>query len=128
MMSEESRSAPESPASPGSDATAAPFEPPADALDNLNWGALGLTPFWLLRNGFFLTLVIFCVLALFSPLLTLPISFVFWLRGTRWSWGNGQRWPNYDSFAESQAGFNLVGIAATVAALTFLTLQLVDTV
>lgn len=75
----------------------------------LNWGAFALTPFWLVRNGFLLTFVLYIGLAFVSEWLLIGISILFFLKGTQWSWGSGNRWKSFEQFAESQAVWNLTG-------------------
>lgn len=75
----------------------------------LNWGALGLTGIWLLRNGFLLSLVLYLVaLRYFWPAAIL-MSFLFFFKGSAWSWGNGRRWKDIEEFADSQYFFNFIG-------------------
>ena len=85
---------------------------PADALQWItrrNWGALVFTPFWLLRNGFLLSLIVFCLLGWWHPWATVPVSALFMLAGNRWSWGDGTRWSDIESFAESQHLWDFLG-------------------
>lgn len=74
-----------------------------------NWGALGLTPLWLIRNGFLITALLYLIIAHYLPLLNIVIGLLFFWRGTRWSWGNGRRWKTYEEFADSQHAWNFAG-------------------
>jgi hypothetical protein len=88
----------------------------------MNWGAFLFTPFWLLRNGFWMTLLLFLLLLFYSPLVSLLVSIYFLFQGNRWSWGNGTRWPSIDAFADSLYHWNflaIICIACTLAAALF---------
>ena len=91
--------------------------------DNLNWGAFGLTPFWLFSNGFWFTLLVYVVLAYVSPWLALLISFIFLFKGTKWSWGGGHRWKSYEQFAESQAAWAIGGFVAIFGTLIYIAIK-----
>ncbi|WP_146151885.1 hypothetical protein [Ahniella affigens] len=86
-----------------------PQEPGQAMLDGLNWGALALTSFWLIRNGFLLTFLIYLGLLVMTGPFALVISLLFFVRGTKWSWGNGQRWQSFDQFADSQYIWGYIG-------------------
>lgn len=100
--------------------------PQPDEVDTraLNWGAFALTPFWLLANGFFFSLAVYLVLAWLSPWLMLPMSVLFLIKGTQWSWGEGQRWKSHAQFADAQAAWAIGGYAAILGALVFGLLKL----
>lgn len=94
-----------------------PNDPSANAppaLDGLNWGALALTPFWLIRNGFLLSCLIYLALAVLAGPFAYLISLLFFLRGTKWSWGNGQRWQSYEAFSDSQYTWGMIGKIALI--------------
>ena len=78
-------------------------------LKRYNWGALGITPLWLLRNGFWLTCVLYFILAAYFWPGTYVISILFFIKGTAWSWGDGSRWNNAEEFVESQYIWGFVG-------------------
>lgn len=86
-----------------------PQEPHPGTLDGLNWGALALTPFWLIRNGFLLTFLIYLGLVALTGPFALVISLLFFVRGTKWSWGDGQRWQSFEQFADSQYIWGYIG-------------------
>ena len=79
-------------------------------IQRYNWGALGITPLWLIRNGFWLTSVLYFILAAYFWPGTYVISMLFFIKGNAWSWGNGNRWNNAEEFAESQYAWGFVGI------------------
>jgi len=79
-----------------------------------NWGAFFLTPFWLVRNGFLVTLAVYLVLAFTYPWTTIPISVLFLIKGNDWSWDEGRRWKSIEEFADSQYIWNIVGLAIGV--------------
>jgi hypothetical protein len=74
-----------------------------------NWGALAATPAWLFRNGFWGSCLCYCVLWLFCWPLAIPMRFLFFVRGTQWSWGNGRRWRSFEQFADSQYAWGFAG-------------------
>lgn len=74
-----------------------------------NWGALVFTPLWLLRNGFLLSVIAFCLLGWWHPWATVPVSLVFMHAGNRWSWGDGSRWSDLERFADSQHLWDFLG-------------------
>jgi hypothetical protein len=78
-------------------------------LRRLNWGALGITLLWLIRNGFLVSAVLYVVFALYLWPATYLISAIFFLKGTEWSWGDGNRWKSAEEFEESQFAWAFVG-------------------
>lgn len=62
------------------------------AVSWLNWGALVLTPYWLFRNGFWVSFAVYLCLALWIWPLEILMRLLFFFCGTRWSWGDGRRW------------------------------------
>ena len=76
----------------------------------LNWGALGITLLWLIRNGFWLTALIYIASAAYFWPAALLLSLVFFVRGTEWSWGGGQRWNSVEEFERSQSVWAFVGV------------------
>lgn len=74
-----------------------------------NWGALTLTPLWLIRNGFLLSFVLYILMSIFVWPLSVAFSILFFVKGTEWSWGDGRRWKNYEEFADSQFAWGFVG-------------------
>lgn len=76
----------------------------------MNWGALTLTPLWLIRNGFLLSFLFYILLSIFVWPLSIAVSILFFIKGSEWSWGGGRRWKNYEEFSESQFTWNFVGI------------------
>lgn len=91
----------------------------------LNWGAFGVTPFWLFANGFWFSLLAYAALVYLSPWLGLPVSAVFLFKGTEWSWGEGRRWKSYEQFAETQATWTVWGYVGMLGAIAFAALELV---
>jgi hypothetical protein len=91
-------------------------------LNKWNWGAFFLTPFWLLRNGFWITLILFIAFRIFFPIGALLISFLFLIKGNSWSWNNGKRWNDIEEFADSQYFWNFLGLV--IAAFLLLALVL----
>jgi len=76
----------------------------------LNWGALGVTLLWLIRNGFWLTALIYIVLAAYLWPAALCLSLVFFVKGTEWSWGGGRRWNSFEEFERSQSVWAFAGV------------------
>jgi hypothetical protein len=90
---------------------------------NLNWGAFGVTPFWLFANGFWASLLAYAALVYISPWLGLPVSVLFLIKGTEWSWGKGHRWKSYEQFAETQAAWTIWGYVGMLGAVAFVALK-----
>ncbi len=78
-------------------------------LKRYNLGALGVTPLWLFRNGFWLSCVFYIVFAIYFWPGALVISLLFFIKGTTWSWGNGQRWSSAQEFYDSQHLWGIIG-------------------
>jgi hypothetical protein len=99
-----------------------PVEPsvpaqPSQPVSGLNWGALAITAPWLIRNGFWVSFLVYLVLLFHAWPLSLLVSVLFFLRGTQWSWGGGRRWKSHDDFVESQriwGAFGKVAVAVNV--------------
>jgi len=83
-----------------------------------NWGALILTPLWLIRNGFLLSFVLYILLSIFVWPLSIAISILFFIKGSKWSWGGGRRWKNYEEYAESQFAWGFVGKIVLILSVT----------
>ena len=93
-----------------------------EELKRFNIAALLITPLWLLRNGFLISLLIYLVfLVVFSPI-SIIISFIFFFKGNRLSWGNGERWNSPSEFCENQMVWKQIAIilfAVQIVALLF---------
>jgi len=79
-------------------------------LRKFNFAALTITPLWLLRNGFIVTLLIYLILVAFFPPSFLFINIIFFVKGNKWSWGDGSRWNNFNEFCEKQIVWNQIAI------------------
>jgi hypothetical protein len=86
-------------------------------MTRLNWGAFLFTPFWLMRNGLWITLMFFLLIEFFFPLASLLFSVYFLFYGNGWSWGNGTRWQSIDTFADSQYRWNFLALICLSCAL-----------
>lgn len=79
-------------------------------LKKYNIAALLITPLWLLRNGFLISLIVYFIfLVVFTPV-AIIISFIFFFKGNRWSWGNGNRWNSFSEFSENQMVWKQIAI------------------
>lgn len=76
---------------------------------SLNLGALVYTPAWLFINGFWLLLITYFIfLAIYWPV-SVGISFLLFLFGSRLSWGRGRRWNNnIERFLNLQSGLSFL--------------------
>jgi len=83
----------------------------------LSWGALMLTPLWLLRNGFWLTTAIHVGCAIFVWPIALFIGVLFFFNGVKWSWSKGQRWRSYEEFRDSQFNWELLAFVTMIVSI-----------
>ncbi len=93
-------------------------ELPSQVEFRFNWGALTLTPLWLIRNGFLLSFVLYILASIFVWPLSVAFSILFFVKGTEWSWGGGRRWKNHEEFAESQFAWSFVGKIILILSIT----------
>jgi|GEM_PF-1266992 len=92
-------------------------------LKKFNIAALLITPLWLLRNGFLISLLIYLIfLVVFAPI-SIIISFIFFFKGNRWSWGNGERWNSFSEFCENQMVWRQIAIILFVVQIVALLLH-----
>jgi uncharacterized membrane protein len=89
----------------------------------VNWGALILTPFWMLRNGLWLTFLSYVIGALLARWTPLMFSVFLFFYGTRLSWGAGNRWRSYEEFCESQENWTFSALIAAGFVLLVFALQ-----
>jgi|SRR5687767_121592 hypothetical protein len=97
--------------------------PPPRAVRGLSWGALLLTPLWLLRNGFWLTAAVYVLCSIFIWPIALIIAVVFFFRGTKWSWSKGQRWRSYAEFRTSQFNWEFLALVTLVVAIVIMSTE-----
>jgi hypothetical protein len=91
-------------------------------VSGFNWGALAATPAWLFRNGFWGSCLLYCFFWFYCWPLIVPMRFLFFVRGTQWSWGNGRRWHSFEQFADSQYAWGFAGrVLLTFEALSIVT-------
>jgi hypothetical protein len=88
-----------------------------------SWGALGLTPIWLLVNGFWLSLVIYIISFIYFMPMAFIIGIVFFIKGKAWSWGNGNRWESVDKFEDSQGEWDIYGMIALMVSVIALVIK-----
>lgn len=92
--------------------------PPSRKVRGLSWGALVFAPFWLLRNGFWMSAVVYVVCAIYVWPASLIIGILFFIFGARWSWGQGNRWHSYEQFVHSKFSWDFLALVAMSALTT----------
>ena len=89
-----------------------------ETAEKLNWGALFLTPIWLIIHKKYLMAAMALV-----PVLGFGVSVYSCINGGRWAW-DSKRWENELMFDESVSKWNAAGfvVLVTLAILHFVTM------
>lgn len=97
--------------------------PPPRRVRGLSWGALVFTPFWLVRNGFWLTTILYVLCAIFVWPIAHIIAFLFFFLGIKWSWSKGQRWRSYEEFCSSRFTWDYLALLSLAVAVVVVALE-----